>query len=63
MDRTANPPCNAREALIARLDAIAAELREYPQPIARCDAQLGALIEEQDRLRSELARLAQASSR
>jgi hypothetical protein len=63
MDPTANRAEDARDVLIARLNAIAQELREYPQPIARCDAQLGALIEEQDRLRSELARLREPSPR
>jgi hypothetical protein len=63
MDPSANRTDDARDVLIARLNAIAQELREYPQPIARCDAQLGALIEEQDRLRSELARLREPSPR
>ena len=29
-----------------RLAALNAEIRRYPTPIARCDEQLGALIEE-----------------
>jgi hypothetical protein len=46
-----------REQLVHRLHEIADELREYPQPIARCDAQLGALIAEQDTIREQIARL------
>jgi hypothetical protein len=45
-----------RDALQARLAQINAELRAYPQPIARCDAQLGGLVEERLRIREELAR-------
>jgi hypothetical protein len=44
----------ARERLRARLALLNAEIREYPQPIARCDAQLGGLVEERARLRAEL---------
>jgi hypothetical protein len=44
-----------RDALQARLAQINAELRAYPQPIARCDAQLGGLVEERLRIREELA--------
>ena len=51
---TASP---TREDLLRRLHEIAAELRAYPQPIARCDAQLGALVEEEDAVRERLARL------
>ena len=44
----------ARERLRARLAALNGEIREYPQPIARCDAQLGGLVEERARVRAEL---------
>ena len=44
----------ARERLRARLALLNAEIRDYPQPIARCDAQLGGLVEERQRLREEL---------
>jgi cell division protein FtsB len=43
-----------REQLLARLSELNAEIRDYPQPIARCDAQLGGLVEERERLRAEL---------
>jgi len=42
--------------LQARIAALNAEISRYPGPIARCDAQLGGLLEE----RSRLARLAEA---
>ena len=35
-----------------RLDAVCDEIRRYPTPIARCDEQLTALIEERSRLLS-----------
>jgi hypothetical protein len=44
----------ARERLRQRLALLNAEIRDYPQPIARCDAQLGGLVEERTRLRAEL---------
>lgn len=44
----------ARERLKARLAMLNAEIRGYPQPIARCDAQLGGLVEERARLRAEI---------
>jgi hypothetical protein len=40
--------------LLRRLEEINEELRNYPQPIARCDAQLGGLLEERDRIRAAL---------
>ena len=36
-----------------RIDALSEEIRHYPGPIARCDEQLTALIEERSRLLSE----------
>ena len=45
---------SARERLRARLALLNAEIRDYPQPIARCDAQLGGLVEERARLRAEI---------
>lgn len=39
-----------------RIDELNAEISAYPGPIARCDAQLGGLLEE----RSRLTRLAEA---
>ncbi len=37
-----------------RLGQLNAEIRAYPTPIARCDEQLGALLEERSRLVSLL---------
>ena len=37
-----------------RIDQLSAEIRAYPTPIARCDEQLTALIEERSRLIAEL---------
>ena len=39
-----------------RIDELNVEISRYPGPIARCDAQLGGLLEE----RSRLTRLAEA---
>ena len=36
--------------LEARIAALNAEISRYPGPIARCDAQLGGLLEERTRL-------------
>ena len=41
----------------AGLAARLREIRAYPQPIARCDAQLGGLVEERARIRAELAEI------
>ena len=43
-----------RTELQRRLDAVCEEIRRYPTPIARCDEQLTALIEERSRLFSSL---------
>ena len=42
-----------RRELELRLRQLNEEIRDYPQPIARCDAQLAGLIEE----RSEVSRV------
>ena len=39
-----------KRALEQRLAELSAEIRSYPGPIARCDAQLGGLLEERGRL-------------
>ena len=39
-----------------RIDRLSEEIRHYPTPIARCDEQLTALIEERARLLAEMAR-------
>ena len=50
----------ARARLARRLRELNEEIRAYPQPIARCDAQLGGLVEERSRLHEELERLGPA---
>jgi len=40
--------------LAARIEELSAEIRGYPTPIARCDEQLTALIEERSRLLNEI---------
>jgi hypothetical protein len=47
----------ARDELRVRLMDLNAEIRAYPQPIARCDAQLGGLVEERARVKSALEEL------
>jgi chorismate mutase len=47
-----------RKQLDERLRALNDEIREYPQPIARCDAQLAGLLEERLRVRAHLEALA-----
>lgn len=42
------------EACLARLND---EIKSYPQPIARCDAQLAGLLEEREGLRRALLAL------
>ena len=56
MDHDAHPtPLEADRARLAeRLARLNEEIRTYPQPIARCDAQLGGLVDERARLRAEL---------
>ena len=39
-----------------RIAELSAEIRNYPTPIARCDEQLTALIEERSRLLNELSK-------
>jgi len=56
--QSADELTRARARLEERLRAVNAEIKDYPQPIARCDAQLGGLLEERSRLRAELDDLA-----
>ena len=49
-----------RARLTRRLRELNEEIRSYPQPIARCDAQLGGLVEERARLQQELEQLGPA---
>jgi hypothetical protein len=44
-----------RTGLQRRIDELSREIRHYPTPIARCDEQLSALIEERSRLLHELS--------
>jgi hypothetical protein len=37
-----------------RIAALSAEIRNYPTPLARCDEQLAALLEERARLMARL---------
>ena len=46
-----------RSELEARLARVNEEIKSYPQPIARCDAQLAGLLEERDGLRRALEAL------
>ncbi|HLX25193.1 MAG TPA: hypothetical protein VKR38_17725 [Usitatibacter sp.] len=48
----------ARTDLAAELARVNDEIKSYPQPIARCDAQLAGLLEERARIRARLERLA-----
>jgi hypothetical protein len=43
-------------SLARRIDELSEEIRRYPTPIARCDEQLTALIEERARLLHELSK-------
>ena len=55
MDTT--PGENPRAALEARRRQLDAEIRAYPTPIPRCDAQFNALMEERGRIVRELESL------
>ena len=48
------PPQAQRSEIEARLARLNEEIKSYPQPIARCDAQLAGLLEERDGLRRAL---------
>lgn len=43
-------------SLEERIDELSREIRDYPTPIARCDVQLAALLEERSRLLGMLQR-------
>jgi len=47
----------SRAEIQARLDRVNGEIKAYPQPIARCDAQLAGLLEERESLRRALEAL------
>ena len=46
-----------RKTLEEKISALSEEIRHYPTPIARCDEQLPALIEERAALQARLAEL------
>ena len=48
------PAQSQRCEIEARLARLNEEIKSYPQPIARCDAQLAGLLEERDGLRRAL---------
>ncbi len=39
-----------RDELLQKVEVLSREIRHYPTPIARCDEQLAALIDERSRL-------------
>ncbi|HET7201067.1 MAG TPA: hypothetical protein VFI80_09690 [Burkholderiales bacterium] len=51
-----------RKHLHARRNSLAAEIRSYPTPIPRCDAQFNHLHEQQVRLARELERVGDAET-
>jgi hypothetical protein len=51
-----------REELERRIAELSAEIRSYPGPIARCDEQLAALLEERAQLLFRLENLAGCSA-
>lgn len=62
--RAASPVWQAvDDYLQARREAICAELRGYPQPIAGCDVQFNHLSGQRDGIFREIARLAAAMRR
>jgi len=51
-----------RSELERRIAELSGEIRRYPTPIARCDEQLTALLEERSRLVARLQRLEEHGS-
>jgi hypothetical protein len=51
-----------RDGLQQRIDELSREIRAYPTPIARCDLQLPALIEERAGLLARLETLNEQGS-
>ena len=66
MKEAIGAPSTTWDALKACLESererVHAEIRAYPTPIPRCDAQFNHLIEQRERLFQELARLDAARS-
>ncbi len=48
-----------RRSLVALRDRMSAEIRDYPTPIPRCDAQFNHLLAQRSRVIEELERLSQ----
>jgi chromosome segregation ATPase len=48
---------SAKARLGERLRQINEEIRGYPQPIARCDSQLGGLVEERAQIQAQLGEI------
>lgn len=48
---------SSRKTIEAKLAALSEEIRRYPTPIARCDLQLPALLDERAGLMQALAQL------
>ena len=46
-------------SIARRIEELSEEIRNYPTPIARCDEQLTALIEERSRLLDEMKKALQ----
>ena len=54
---------DVKARLEERLRQVNADIRDYPQPIARCDAQLGGLLAERERIRAQIEELEQAQGK
>lgn len=64
MKRSLDPVWDEIEAHLLRVKRAATlEIRNYPQPIAGCDAQIPVLWEKRDAIAAELDRLAEARRR
>ena len=61
-EQAANEPTEKRLALERERDQIFERIRSYPSPITACDEQFDYLLEERDRIVSELARARQAET-
>jgi hypothetical protein len=57
MDEVSLLSSRLQRELRKRIDELNAEISHYPGPIARCDAQLGGLLDERGRLMRALEAL------
>jgi regulator of replication initiation timing len=55
-------PDRLKNQIESRIDELSREIRAYPTPIARCDEQLPALLEERSALLLELKALQEKES-